>query len=117
MHQRAGSIARGSRAPRARWLWNLREAEGLEAHGRSVEVRSESRYPCGREVGADAAPIIRRSKAALDKLRLDFNENPIGCSSRGAPRAGEAQQRRNFGISGAGNACAAKAAKLFRRPR
>ena len=58
-------------------------AEGLDAHGRSVEVRRGAKVkppvPIRQSVTQMRAynpPLEGRTQ----KLRLDFNENPIGCS-------------------------------------
>lgn len=68
----------------------LARAEGLEAHARSIEVRLNSQS--GSAVVSDSIglqpnlavinmrPYSPPSQGRSDKMRLDFNENTVGCS-------------------------------------
>jgi len=68
----------------------LARAEGLEAHARSIEVRLNSQTESA--VANDATglqpnlavqnmrPYSPPSQGRADKMRLDFNENTVGCS-------------------------------------
>lgn len=68
----------------------LARAEGLEAHARSIEVRLNSRS--GSAVVSELTglqpnlavknmrPYSPPSQGRADKMRLDFNENTVGCS-------------------------------------
>ena len=62
-------------------ITTLARAEGLEAHARSVEVRvtvANALRP--RKAVLDMAPYSPPTGGRADKLRLDFNENTVGCS-------------------------------------
>ena len=48
-----------------------------------------------------------------DKLRLDFNENPIGCSPAVRRALAKLSAAAISAYPGAGNACAGKLAKFF----
>ena len=70
-------------------ITTLARAEGLEAHARSVEVRNGragspvcSRKLEPREAVLKMAPYSPPSGGRAGKLRLDFNENTVGCSPR-----------------------------------
>jgi histidinol-phosphate aminotransferase len=68
----------------------LARAEGLEAHARSIEVRLKSES--GSAVVSDSTglqpnsavqnmrPYSPPTQGRADKMRLDFNENTVGCS-------------------------------------
>ena len=67
-------------------ITTLARAEGLEAHARSVEVRFAGRRMAKRirprEAVLQMAPYHPPTGGRADKLRLDFNENTIGCSPK-----------------------------------
>ena len=66
-------------------ITTLARAEGLEAHARSVEVRLalDPAKPLARaKPCSDMAPYSPPSGGRAGKLRLDFNENTVGCSPR-----------------------------------
>ena len=68
----------------------LARAEGLEAHARSIEIRLNTQS--GSAVASDSTglqpnlavknmrPYSPPSQGRADKMRLDFNENTVGCS-------------------------------------
>ncbi len=68
----------------------LARAEGLEAHARSIEVRlnSQSRSAVVSDLTGlqpnlavkNMRPYSPPSQGRADKMRLDFNENTVGCS-------------------------------------
>ena len=72
----------------------LARAEGLEAHARSIEIRMTDNKDM---LGQSAQPVARLkpnaavkkmrpysppSQGRADKMRLDFNENTVGCSPK-----------------------------------
>ncbi len=72
----------------------LARAEGLEAHARSIEIRMTDNKDT---LGQSAQPVVRLqpnaavkkmrpysppSQGRADKMRLDFNENTVGCSPK-----------------------------------
>ena len=72
----------------------LARAEGLEAHARSIEIRMTDNKDM---LGRSAQPVVRLepnaavkkmrpysppSQGRADKMRLDFNENTVGCSPK-----------------------------------
>ena len=68
-------------------ITTIARAEGLEAHARSVEVR---RVPAKSSTAAGSAaqavlkmaPYHPPTGGRARKLRLDFNENTVGCSPK-----------------------------------
>ena len=72
----------------------LARAEGLEAHARSVEVRIANQEPAAsqtlnlpsalkpRAAVKKMRPYSPPSQGRADQMRLDFNENTIGCSPK-----------------------------------
>ena len=72
----------------------LARAEGLEAHARSVEVRIANQEPAAsqtlnlpsalkpRVAVKKMRPYSPPSQGRVDQMRLDFNENTIGCSPK-----------------------------------
>ena len=72
----------------------LARAEGLEAHARSVEVRIANQEPAAsqtlnlpsalkpRVAVKNMRPYSPPSQGRVDQMRLDFNENTIGCSPK-----------------------------------
>ena len=84
-------IARRRCARLAPAITTLARAEGLEAHARSVEVRrgcpmKAPKLPKGairpRPAVLAMAPYSPPTGGRAGKLRLDFNENTVGCSPR-----------------------------------
>ncbi len=90
MHQRAGSIARGSRNVSRRSRWNLRDAESLIAHARSRGGSQSERDP----VRSDA-PVTRMRaynpplEGRTAKTASGFQRESHRLLARGAPRTGE----------------------------
>ncbi len=72
----------------------LARAEGLEAHARSIEIRmTDNKCKLGQSVQPVARlepnaavkkmrPYSPPSQGRADKMRLDFNENTVGCSPK-----------------------------------
>src|SRR5277367_6428914 len=79
MHQRAGSHSRGPRAPGAR-RETIRESRRL-AGARALRggARMKPVIPV-RSAVARMRPYHPPLEGRVGKLRLDFNENTIGCS-------------------------------------
>ena len=83
-------------------ITTLARAEGLEAHARSVEVRLDGREstqaPQRRDRPRPAvqamAPYSPPTAGRAGKLRLDFNENTVGCSPRVIDASEGAARRR-----------------------
>ena len=123
MHQRAGSVARGIRAASRRWRWNLRRRR---AWPRTAGPSNCARSPCQSHPRFQVTPVpvassrgcartIRRSKGAREKLRLDFNENPIGCSPAVRRALAQASPRRTISSYPEQASVRRKMAKSLRR--
>ncbi len=89
--QQLSSQALTSLAPS---ITTLARAEGLEAHARSVEVRMTDNKDMLGQSAKPVAPLkpnaavkkmrpyLPPSQGRADKMRLDFNENTVGCSPK-----------------------------------
>ena len=82
-------------------------AEGLDAHERAVEVRqvktsAKTPVPVRRAVER-MRPYNPPLEGRTEKLRLDFNENPIGCSPAVRRALAKLSRRIDFLLSRAGN--------------
>ena len=77
----------------------LAEAEGLTAHAQSVSREVRTCLSHGKRCGR-CLRTIRRWRGA-DGLRLDFNENTVGCSPRVLERLRQIGSRATGTLSGA----------------
>ena len=106
-------VSRAGLRDSRRWSRNSRERKDLP--------RTRARSRCASEA-ADSACAARseRMRAYQSAARRPHRQTAPGFQreshrllARGSPGARETQRCFNFGLSGAGNACAAKAAKYF----